>query len=520
MNFIETGDSWNFLDDGSNQGTAWIQGSFDNSSWNVGSSPLGFGDAGLGTTVSFGADADNKFVTTYFRKTFDVADPSVFESLSLSFQRDDGIAIYLNGVEVARDNLSAVATSATFAESAIGGSAELTYLSQGVAANLLVAGENTIAVEIHQAAPSSSDLRFDLRLTGNPVGEVGMNSTTISLSEAGWLLARSFDESTGEWSALNEALFTLNTVPADASNLVVSKIHYNPAIPTGAELAVADEADEFEFIELINVGSETVNLAGVTISGGITFTFGSLNELSAGERIVVTENRLAFEARYPNSLGSVAFALDVDGESEYGGRLSNGGEELILTDAQGGLIRRFTYDNNLPWPTAPDGGGYSLVLRSPAIPIPDHGVGTNWAASAELGGSPGLATGIGFIGDPNVDDDGDGLSALLEYALGSSDSQSGDSTLSAGIEEILVGTETGNYLTISFLRNQHIINAFDIVAEVSADLVVWNSLPDTVLVSDVDNGDGTSTVIYRSGIPVGERPEEREFIRVVVVESP
>ena len=333
---IVTGDTWSYLDDGSDLGTAWQASAFDDSSWSSGPSPLGYGENGLATTVSFGSDAGNKFITTYFRKDFNVADPAAFEDLTLSFQRDDGIAIYLNGVEVSRDNLNAGAASSDIANAGIGGPAETAYLTDTIDASLLQVGGNTIAVEIHQRSEGSSDIRLDLRLTGNPLGSSGTNSVEIEFFEAGWLLARSYDESTGEWSALNEAFFTLDTVPADASNLIVSKIHYNPAELAGTERAVAVDPDEFEFIELMNVGSETIDLADVTIWSGITFTFGIANQLAPGERILVVENQAAFEARYASILGEITFASDPLGSSQYGGRLSNEGDELIITDALGG----------------------------------------------------------------------------------------------------------------------------------------------------------------------------------------
>ena len=181
--------------------------------------------------------------------------------------------------------------------------------------------------------------------------------------------------------------------------------------------------------------------------------------------------------------------------------------------------RSVTYDDVAPWPTAPDGGsGYSLVLRNPAIPIPDHGEGSNWAASAEIGGAPGGSSNVGFAGDPDVDDDG--LSAFIEYALGSSDTQSGDSSIVTGYLDAEIAGVTSTYLSISFLLNQHSRNAVDIEAEVSSDLVNWDSMDEIVLVSEVDNNDGTSTVTYRSITPMDEAPQGREFIRRVVSEIP
>ena len=510
---IITGDSWRFLNDGSNQGTAWQFLTYNDSGWNVGVSPLGFGDPGFGTNIS-----NNGFITTYFRRTFDVVDPSQIEFLRLRFQRDDGIAIYLNGVEVARDNLPVAATSNTFADSAIGRNNETVFLEEILDPNLLNPGQNVIAVEVHQASLTSSDLRFNLELLDDFVAPE--NSFQITLDEPGWVLARSFDEVTGEWSALNEAFFSLTTTPADASNLVVSKIHYNPADPSESERLIADNADEYEFIELMNVGIESIDLSGVTISGGITFTFGTNQFLDAGERIVVVENEAAFSFRYASLPEAITLASDGTGSAEYGGKLSNGGENLILTAAQGGVIQNFTYQDDSPWPTVSDGLGYSLVLKNPRQPVPNHNIGTNWAASAEVGGSPGDESNFGFVGAPFVDGDKDGLDALLEYATASSDSIAGDNTIQAGVEFFSEGLEGDDYLQISYDLNQHAQNAVAVIPEISNDLETWRSLPDLILISEVNNGDGTSTLVYRSRFAVGEAPQGKEFIRVMAVELP
>ena len=152
------------------------------------------------------------------------------------------------------------------------------------------------------------------------------------------------------------AFFTPEPILADADNLVVSEFNYHPADPsTPAELAVSTNPDEFEFLEFMNVSSQPVDLEGVTISDGISFTFGPNNILPAGARMLIVENRNAFEARYGDLMGPVLFGTDSLGLSEYGGKLANGGERVLIQDAAGGTIQDFTYDDVLPWPPASDG---------------------------------------------------------------------------------------------------------------------------------------------------------------------
>ena len=124
------------------------------------------------------------------------------------------------------------------------------------------------------------------------------------------------------------------------------------------------------------------------------------------------------------------------------------------------------------------------------------------------------------MGDPDEDLDGDGLIALVEYVLGTSDSLGGDSTIATDFQDFEVAGEFESYLTISFSLNQHSLNAVNIVAEISSDLEDWDSMDDIVLVSETENEDGTIQVTYRSNTPMAEVPERREFIRLVISEIP
>ncbi len=166
---VARGASWKYLDNGSNQNTGWIAPAFNDSAWTSGNAQLGYGDGDETTVVSFGADANNKYITTYFRKSFTVTNPADFSNLTLDILRDDGAVVYLNGTEVYRTNLPAGAIGyQTLAPTAIGGVDETTFLQTTVSQSLLVAGNNVLAVEIHQANATSSDISFDFDLIGQP----------------------------------------------------------------------------------------------------------------------------------------------------------------------------------------------------------------------------------------------------------------------------------------------------------------------------------------------------------------
>ncbi|MFC4817117.1 metallophosphoesterase [Flavobacterium sp. GCM10023249] len=162
---VSTGSSWKYLANGSNQGTAWRATTINETGWSQGNAQLGYGDGDEATVVSYGSSSSNKYITTYFRKTFNVANASAFLNYTLKVKRDDGVAVYVNGTEVYRNNLASGASYTTLATLASddGGTFQTTTLP----INTFVTGNNTIAVEIHQNAANSSDISFDLELIGN-----------------------------------------------------------------------------------------------------------------------------------------------------------------------------------------------------------------------------------------------------------------------------------------------------------------------------------------------------------------
>lgn len=162
--FISAGSTWKYLDDGTDQQTAWRAAAFNDGSWKSGTAKFGFGDTQT-TVVSFGPDANNKHITTYFRKSFNVIGASSVASLNVRLLRDDGAVVYINGVEACRNNMPAGGIAfSTLAQTAIGGGDESTFFDNPIDPALLREGANVIAVEIHQNNGGSSDLGFDLEL--------------------------------------------------------------------------------------------------------------------------------------------------------------------------------------------------------------------------------------------------------------------------------------------------------------------------------------------------------------------
>lgn len=171
------------------------------------------------------------------------------------------------------------------------------------------------------------------------------------------------------WSPVTEAVFH---PPQDLSKLTLTEIMYQPP-----NIGVTN-SDEFEFLELKNYGTNTLNLSGLTFSTGITFTFTNGTLLAPGQFFVLVRNSAAFTSKYPGVMP----------RGVYSGRLDNGGEAVTLSHPFGGTVFSVTYDDLAPWPVAPDSFGFSLVPVNPGLSqAPDKG--SAWRSSALPGGSPG-----------------------------------------------------------------------------------------------------------------------------------
>lgn len=187
------------------------------------------------------------------------------------------------------------------------------------------------------------------------------------------------------WSGLVSGLF-LQAEPANSTNLRVSELYYNPADPTALETSVGiTDADQFEFLELTNIGSQSIDLNGVSFDDGIEFEFTTTTVLQPGEYAVLVADPAAFALRH----GSSARVL-----GQYLGGLSNGGEALLLTDANGETIQSFSYEDGnaadeAGWPTAPDGDGPSLVAINL---LGNYSDPENWRSSAVSDGTPSAAS--------------------------------------------------------------------------------------------------------------------------------
>lgn len=147
---LPTDATWRYLDDGSAAPAGYEEPGFDDASWKT--APAPFHREQVGTTVLGEAAAPP---VAYFRTTFEVDDLSVVAALRTAIRHDDGVVVWLNGVEAFRDNVPA--------EERVTGNDELELVPREIDASLLVEGTNTLAAEVHQA-DDSTDASFGFRV--------------------------------------------------------------------------------------------------------------------------------------------------------------------------------------------------------------------------------------------------------------------------------------------------------------------------------------------------------------------
>ncbi len=162
------------------------------------------------------------------------------------------------------------------------------------------------------------------------------------------------------------ALLVVAAATSPLSAVVISEIHYNP--PPG------DEA--LEFVELANDSSTPQDLSGYSFVEGVRFVFPRGTILPGRGAIVVCADVDAFTARHviDNALGN------------FEGRLDAGGERLTLVNHAGAVVQSLRFRDEGKWPAAPDGTGHTLSIRGVHL---DSSEPESWAASLELGGTPG-----------------------------------------------------------------------------------------------------------------------------------
>jgi uncharacterized repeat protein (TIGR01451 family) len=182
--YINWGASWKYLANNTRPAN-WQNTGFSDLTWSSGNSELGYGDGDEATTVGYGGAASNKYITTLFRKVVNIPNPASFLNFKMQIEYDDGYVVYVNGVEISRGNMPTGAiTNASLAPDAIEDAVSTVFIPSSA----FVAGNNTIAVEIHQASKTSSDISFNMKLEGSFDDTFNSSSSDLDLNSCSQVL--------------------------------------------------------------------------------------------------------------------------------------------------------------------------------------------------------------------------------------------------------------------------------------------------------------------------------------------
>lgn len=329
-------------------------------------------------------------------------------------------------------------------------------------------------------------------------------------------------------TALVTSVTTTATPTAAQQSLRITELNYHPTDPTTTELTAISSAvaDDFEYIELLNIGATTLNLAGARFTKGVEYTFSAGTTLAAGARILVAANIPSFQLRYGTSATVVGPFL---------GSLDNSGEEIEIVDAAGEVVLDFSYNDT--WFAPTDGSGRTLVVKDATASYTNYDQPTHWATSGSDTGSPG-APDTDYANDyvgwrwgqftsgeiklpdgsenaalvaMEVNPDNDELNNFGEYAFGQNPKvPNGSPVTSTG--SVTIGPDT--FATITFTRRH---KALDVVYDIqfSSDLDLWDSA--TVQVGNTtDLGNGLEQVTFRDTTPA---TTTRRFAKVTATSN-
>ncbi len=430
---IPIGEQWKYVRGDSGEPSlpmaAWREFGFNDSSWESGNCPIGWGAMDATLDGRHGVYPDTRieqsppsYSSFYVRKKFTVTaqDMALIDSLELKLIFDDGCNVWLNDNWVASYNMSSenvpydgLATAYHNPESEV-----VTFT---LPTDNLIEGTNTniIAVQVqNRSIQDSSDCFVDVKLIGKPAdpcdpcsppdipsnyftspgkyeiealwesGEItdpGNRTITIpaTLVKPGhtYRVRCRMKDSSGRWSHWSDPNQFVAGEPVSVpllEDLRITELMYNP-----------EGGSDYEFIELKNTGLTTLDLSDVNFVDGITFNFGgsSVTSLGPGAFVLVVRDQGVFESRY-----GTEFNIAGQYTGNVQDKLSNGGEKVKLVDYWHGTIAVFDYDDSRGWPLAADGAGHSLVPLVSAIagePNDSLSYGRNWRAGTNINGSPG-----------------------------------------------------------------------------------------------------------------------------------
>ena len=249
---------------------------------------------------------------------------------------------------------------------------------------------------LHHDGATNTDYLFPSGVTINPGGFLVLSNSTLGFISPAtddklFLFATNYTavydglvlkktprarspDGTGAWLVSNLPTPGASNSFAVHTEVVINEIMYSHKDFPATSSNSLPQSNPEEWLELYNRSSNSVDLTGWTLSGGISYSFSAGKTIAPGGYLVVARDVTTLHSTYP--------VIDIVGN--YSGHLSSGGDTLVLNDPLGNPANQVNYYPGGRWPESPGGGGPSLELRDPKS---DNSKGEAWAPSKESGKS-------------------------------------------------------------------------------------------------------------------------------------
>lgn len=352
VSIVPMGSDWKYWDNSGIPANNWYASEYADNDWKSGLAQLGYGNKGEVTTIGYGGDANNKYITAYFRKKVDIENMEDKKDFSITVFVDDGAAVYVNGTEVGRFNLPTGALNFNTTTLNYNNGEYATFV---VDKKLLKASGNIIAVEVHQTHGQSGDLIFDLSFDCVEEKE----EETQTQTDAVFTTTLSSDI---ELKAIYEDNGEPKELPEPTQYIYINEIVSNNEI-------IDDEfGEKDDYIELYNAGDEAIDIAGWYITDTpVNKRMHQFATNTSNKTTIPAKGRIILWADKQPEQGALHldFALSKDGETivlSY----ENEDKELIIVDkvAFPDLKKNTSYSRN------PDGSD-NWVVQAPTFNAPN-----------------------------------------------------------------------------------------------------------------------------------------------------
>lgn len=224
--FVTTNNAVKYLVPNDTTSSDWMDSGFDDNTWLNGTSGIGYGDGDDNTIVTSGIRS------VFTRFTFNLDNITALDQLLLDIDYDDSFVAYLNGKEIARNNISGSKptynTHANASHEALiysGGIPERFDVSAFI--DILNEGENILAIQVHNHGEASSDMSLIPYLTGH--------------------------------ITQNNGVFTAGQTPPDILNLSDDELHTNFKLSSGSPETLYLSDSKGELIDSLVVSTHSLN---------------------------------------------------------------------------------------------------------------------------------------------------------------------------------------------------------------------------------------------------------------------